>query len=44
MCMQGLQKPDEGTGSLGTGAKDSCESPSVTWELNSGLQQVLLSY
>ena len=35
MCMQGLQRPEEGTGSLGTGVKDSYELPCECWELGS---------
>lgn len=46
MCMQCLQRPEEGIIVPGTGVTDGCEQPCESWELNLGLleeQQVLLS-
>lgn len=42
VCIQGPQKPEESTESLGTGAKDSSESPSVTCELRSSTSAIKL--
>jgi hypothetical protein len=36
MCMQYPQRPEEGTGSCGTGGPDSCELPCGLWEWNPG--------
>ena len=31
-----LQKPEEGTGSLGTGVKEDCQPQGERWKLNPG--------